>query len=168
MPENPSVIELRPAPTRRVFDMSVLGGLGLLLACLCVSDVETAGRSSAFWRGVWVALALACFVLAIVLYQATAQTLALTHQDLREGRGRVLARIDQIAYLERRRFALKPSNGFTLVLHKAAPFGWAPGVWWRLGTRLGVGGVISAAQAKALADTIDMLLREPKGQNLPT
>ena len=30
--------------------------------------------------------------------------------------------------------------------------GWAPGVWWRFGRRLGVGGSVSGFEAKAMAE----------------
>jgi hypothetical protein len=31
---------------------------------------------------------------------------------------------------------------------------WAPGLWWRFGKRVGVGGVTPAGQGKAMADVI--------------
>ena len=62
--------------------------------------------------------------------------------------------LDEIARVERGTFAFKPSNGFVIRLNAPAARVWAPGLWWRFGKRLGVGGVTPAGQGKAMADVI--------------
>ncbi|HAR51528.1 MAG TPA: hypothetical protein DCS45_06565, partial [Roseovarius nubinhibens] len=48
----------------------------------------------------------------------------------------------------------KPSNGFIVILKEAQKPRWEPGMWWRLGRRVGIGGVTGAAEAKAMAEVI--------------
>ena len=67
---------------------------------------------------------------------------------------------DDIARVERGAFALRPSNGFLLHLHAPGPRAWAPGLWWRLGRRLGVGGVTAAGQSKGMAEILTAMLVE--------
>ena len=66
--------------------------------------------------------------------------------------------------VDRGLFAFKPSNGFVVVLSQGGWRGWAPGLWWRLGRRLGVGGVTSAAQAKAMAEILSIEIARRDGQ----
>ena len=79
---------------------------------------------------------------------------------MRDSSGTVLARIDEIRSVVRGTFALKPSNGFTLVLNSKKPRAWMPGLWWRLGRRVGVGGVTNAGQAKFMAERISMMIKD--------
>ncbi|MBL4559156.1 MAG: hypothetical protein JKP98_25190 [Rhodobacteraceae bacterium] len=62
--------------------------------------------------------------------------------------------IAEIERVDRGALAFKPSGGF--VLHLAAPgtAGWAPGLWWRVGRRLGVGGATNPMEGRAMADII--------------
>jgi hypothetical protein len=78
----------------------------------------------------------------------------LTETEIRTSNGEVLARMDEILAVDRGAFAFKPSNGFTLKLNTKKPRAWAPGLWWRFGRRVGVGGVTSAGQAKFMAEQI--------------
>lgn len=88
------------------------------------------------------------------LRRATAVVIELTGDELRDSSGRVLAKISNVQQVERGAFAMKPSQGFTLVLRQKMPRAWAPGMWWRFGKRLGVGGVTSSGQAKFMAEQI--------------
>ena len=80
-------------------------------------------------------------------------------EGLRDGNGRLLCRMDQIAGVDRGAFAFKPSNGFLVKLKEPMPRVWQPGLWWRLGRRIGVGGVTPAGQGKFMADMIALKLR---------
>jgi hypothetical protein len=66
--------------------------------------------------------------------------------------------IDQIRSVERGVFAFKPSNGFTIRLKSKAPAAWQPGLWWRAGRSVGVGGVTSSTPAKFMAEQIHDLI----------
>ena len=66
-----------------------------------------------------------------------------------------------IASVDRGAFAFKPSNGFTVRLKSPAPRAWLPGLWWRLGRRVGVGGATPGKAARDMADVITILLKDP-------
>lgn len=102
----------------------------------------------------------------VVLWQAerfrrsTRESLILTEEGLVTGSGLVLAPMDQITGVDRGVFAMKPSNGFVLRLKTGQKSGWAPGLWWRLGRRVGVGGVTVAAQTKFMSEMLAARLAE--------
>ena len=73
----------------------------------------------------------------------------------------VLAHLDEIKSVDRGAFAFKPSNGFLVVLKRRTHSrAWQPGVWWRLGGYIGVGGVIPSHQSRLVAETIQIRLKE--------
>ncbi|WP_243644986.1 hypothetical protein [Rhodovulum euryhalinum] len=137
-------------------------GLGamLMLAGLMLSVALFRPPADPLWRGFLLALGAGVLVLGEAMRRATGRPLRLTREGLFDSDGRELARIDEIAGIDRGMFALKPSNGFTLRLNVPKPRAWAPGVWWRIGRRIGVGGVTSAAQAKAMAEILTLVMAE--------
>ena len=92
--------------------------------------------------------------------RVTELTIELTETDLQDSSGMVLAQIDDVRSVQRGTFAFKPSNGFTPVLKIKKPRAWLLGLWWRIGRRVGVGGVTSAGQAKFMAERINMMIKE--------
>lgn len=102
----------------------------------------------------------------LVLWQAerfrrsTRGSVVLTEEGLFTADGIALAPMDQITGVDRGVFAMKPSNGFVVRLKSAQGNGWAPGLWWRLGRRVGVGGVTAAAQTKFMAEILTAKLAE--------
>jgi len=94
------------------------------------------------------------------MYDATHGWLALTDDDLVDHQGYSLVSIDDIVRVDRGVFAFKPANGFLIVCREAGESCWNPGMWWRLGRHLGVGGVTQAGQAKIVADLISLKLTQ--------
>jgi hypothetical protein len=137
---------------RRVIGVGILAALGGLLFYVALTSVMAMG---------WQALLVACGALALlaaqVMWRASALTLILTREDLRDSDGTVLARIDDVAAVERGAFAFKPSNGFMLKTTEKQPRGWRPGIWWRAGRRVAIGGVIPSGEAKFMADMISAM-----------
>lgn len=88
------------------------------------------------------------------LRRATKNRLVLLATELRTSDGLLVASIDNIEKVERGAFAFKPSNGFTLVLKERSSRIWQPGLWWRSGRRVGVGGVVPSGEAKFMAEVI--------------
>ena len=41
---------------------------------------------------------------------------------------------------------------------------WAPGMWWRVGRRVGVGGLTGGAESRAVADALAAMLVERAGR----
>ncbi|WP_299689680.1 hypothetical protein [uncultured Tateyamaria sp.] len=95
--------------------------------------------------------------------RATSHAIELTRSELRDTRGMVLAPVDQIVSVDRGMFAFKPSNGFLLKLSHKAPRSWHPGMWWRMGARIGVGGMTPGHQAKFMAEMISAMIAERDG-----
>lgn len=139
-----------PSPVRRVFATGVLGGLGVLLELLAFLRPP----ASFPLQLMLIALGVVALVLCLKLHAATGRGLVLTAEALSDADGRVVAALDEIRKVERGVFAFKPSNGFVLHLKDRKPGAWAPGLWWRMGRRVGVGGVISGAEGRAMADLI--------------
>ncbi|AJE48034.1 hypothetical protein [Celeribacter indicus] len=147
----PADLILSVSPARRVVACLMLLLLGALLVWVVLRP-EGIGPG---YGAMLLVLAAGAVWLALALWLATARRLVLTGEALvEEGSGRLLCRLDDIARVERGTFAFKPSNGFLLRLKTPGPRVWAPGLWWRIGRRIGVGGVTPASQAKAMADVI--------------
>ena len=115
------------------------------------------GQTSGFiWKALMMGVGAGLVVLADRMRRATEQSIELTSDGLRESGGRLLCRLDDIESVERGAFAFKPSNGLLIRLKSRGPTGWAPGLWWRFGRRIGIGGVTSASQAKFMSDMISL------------
>ena len=65
-----------------------------------------------------------------------------------------LCRLEEIDGIERGLALFKPSSGFALRLKSERPRGWSPGLWWRIGNRVGVGGATPGRAGRNMADAI--------------
>jgi len=149
---------LRPSGPRRVFGAGVLAGLGFALVTLALRN-----PGGAFgWTLFLLALGLGALWMAWRLWQATAQGLILTSDALLSTDGQVLARIADIAAVDRGVLAIKPAGGFSLKLRQPGTRVWQPGLWWRAGRRIGIGGATNRHQARHLAEQIAKLLPAPR------
>lgn len=99
------------------------------------------------------------------LLAAASQSLELTADELRASSGQVLARINDIEKVDRGTFAFKPSHGFIVIMKERQLRAWSPGMWWRLGRRIGVGGITNGGQNKAMAEMMTMLLASRDSEN---
>lgn len=159
---------LPASPGRRVIAAGMQGVLGAFLLYLAAANPP--GHPLAV-------LALAGFGALMLwqawgLYQATAAEIWLTREGLEDSTGRRLCRWDEMEGIDRGVFAFKPSNGFLVRLRAPATRAWAPGLWWRFGRQVGVGGTTSGLKARAMADYITILLvnaeeRAKVGVSLP-
>lgn len=152
----PFEIPISPSPPRRVVGVGMLAALGGLVVLVALArPPEALG-----WRVVLLVAGLGALWLARRMWRLSALGLVLTPEGLREAgpAGRWLAPIEAVEAVDRGTFALKPSNGFVLRMCVSGPSAWTPGVWWRIGRRIGVGGVLHAAQARAAAETLQLIL----------
>jgi hypothetical protein len=94
------------------------------------------------------------------MYRATRLSVILRRDGLFDSDGTCLAAMDTILTVDRGTFAFKPSNGFLLRTSTGASRLWQPGLYWRLGRRIGVGGITRAAEAKQMADVLSVMLAE--------
>lgn len=159
MPVNTDpIMILKPSPVRRIMATGFIVIFGLL--CFLAAFLRTI--PGAGWTAALLLIGAAALWMAVRLVQATRTWVELHEDGLRDGHGRVLARLDEIDSVSRAAFALKPSNGFVVHLAKPGSRAWAPGLWWRFGRRLGVGGVTPNIQSRTMADTLTALIGEKR------
>ena len=147
--------ELQASPARRVFAYGVQFGLGAIIVYVTLVQPP-----SLPWMIFMLAFGVVMLWQAERLRRSTTVTIELTATELRDSAGTVLARIDEVQSVERGTLAFKPSNGFTLVLNSKKPRAWLPGLWWRYGRRVGVGGVTNAGQSKFMAERISLMIKD--------
>jgi len=97
------------------------------------------------------------------MWDVTGRRIELTEEELRLSDGTVICHVKDIHKIDRSFFAFKPSNGFLVSTKVSYPFHWAPGLWWRFGKRIGIGGVTPGSQSKIMADTIAALVAQRDG-----
>ncbi len=159
MDESSEIIAtLAPSPLRRLFGVSVLG----LLALLILWSGATAPMAQ-LWRLSAVAIGLLAMAAAWHLWKATDRRIELRTGGIFDGGGRCLARMSDIASVDRGVFVAKPSNGFLVRLKTRHPVAWAPGLYWRYGRVLGIGGAPSGVSARAMADLLALRIAEASG-----
>lgn len=151
------LLRLHPSPLRRYTGVAMLVAFGVMAA---VAGLEAPPDRMALRLGL-PALGLGLGWMAWRTWRATARGLELTPDTLREtDGGRVLARIEDIALVDTSAVALfKPAGGFVITLKSPAPLGWASGLWWRMGRRLGVGGTTARVEAKQMAAMLAEMAR---------
>ena len=147
---------LRPSPARRAMALVLQGTLGLLLIWLALAQPP----EGIVWRVVLLALGVGALVMAARGWRGAATALELRADGVWSEDGTLVAPLDAIASVDRGAFAFKPSNGFVLRLDRSLGRAWSPGMWWRLGRRVGVGGVVSGADAKFVADALSVMIRQ--------
>lgn len=151
-----NVLTVTPSIARRGFAIGVMTLLGALLLYIAL---VTPSRSLLATVVLFASGVVAVFG-ADALRRATSVSLVFDGTALRDSNGRVLALAEDILSVERGAFAFKPSNGFLLSLRSTGQRHWSPGLWWRLGRRLGVGGVTAAGETKAMAEAIAFVIAQ--------
>ncbi|MCA0928557.1 hypothetical protein [Ruegeria profundi] len=146
---------IKPSPARRwlgVGMLSIVGGLVLFVAVTRPPEP--------MWLIFLIAVGTGTFWLAYRMWQATSDSIELTETELRTGTGRLIAKVEDIEAVDRGVFAFKPSNGFLLKTRNSAENSWDPGLWWRLGRRVGVGGMTTAAETKFVSEVLTALITQ--------
>jgi hypothetical protein len=159
MTDAPVLARLHASPVRRPVGLAFLVALGAILVWVSFARPP----QELGWRLVLLATGALALWLAERMRRATRGRLELSREALCDESGRVVARVDQIRAVDRGAFAFKPSGGFLLKLSAAPGAAWQPGLWWRIGRRVGVGGVTSGNEAKYMAEVIAAMIEERKG-----
>ena len=141
---------------RRVLGVGCLAVLGALLIWVGL----TRPFAAIGWQVFLILLGAAASWMADAMRRATAQRVELTRDGLRSSDGEAIVSIGDIETMDRGLFAFKPSNGFLLKAKTKAPARWRPGLWWRLGRRIGLGGVTPGHQSKMMAEMIAALMAD--------
>ncbi|WP_246139505.1 hypothetical protein [Falsiphaeobacter marinintestinus] len=130
-------------------------GVGMLMIVGAVVIYVAMATPPAFeWQVFLIGTGLGAFWMADRMRRATEHKLELTETELKSTEGIVLARIEDIKTVERGVFAFKPSNGFLITLKTRGNRVWRPGLWWRMGRRIGIGGVTPASQTKFMSEML--------------
>lgn len=140
---------LAPTPARRFLALTALLGL----AVFCFAFAVQGGVL--FWP-----MGLLAAWGAYWFYTSTRDTLILRSDGIYLQSGPMLVAMDDIVKIDRGMFAMKPTNGFALVLKTPGPRRFAPGLYWQLGRRLGIGGVTPPAAGKLMAETLASRLHD--------
>ncbi len=146
---------LDAGPARRGVAAGLVAGAG---AALLVAALGLGGLSGL----VLGLLGIGGVLASGALWWATAGHLVLTPAGLFDQSGVCLVPLTQVDSVITAPFAFKPSNGFTLRLRQAQSTRWAPGLYWRWGRRLGVGGVPAGLAARHMAERLADLLAAPQ------
>ncbi|MCK0150699.1 hypothetical protein MWU54_11740 [Marivita sp. S6314] len=131
--------------------LSVLGGLLIYVAIAQPPQILA-------WQVFLIVLGVLSLWFAQRLQAATTRKLYLTETQLVDSDGTVLTEVSEIVSVNRGMLAVKPSNGFMLKLKSPAPRAWQPGLWWRFGRRVAVGGVTPGGQTRPMADIIAVMI----------
>lgn len=145
--------QVRPGVARRMVGVGSLGLLGMVLVSLA-----TTNGMPAPWQAMLAVLALAAFWAAWRMYHATALGIYLTQEGVFRGDGHLLVPVADITGLERGMFAMKPSSGFVILTQSPLERAWAPGLYWAIGRRLGIGGVTNANETKYMAQVLEGMI----------
>jgi len=162
---NEVLATIDPQPARRVFTTGVVGLLGVILLYVAAATPP----ADLAWLAFLIVFGLGALYLAWRVWLATAVTLELTRSALREAGGRVLFDLDEVASVDRSAFAFKPAGGFLVRLKAPTARGraYAPALWWRVRSRVAVGGATAGSQAKPVADLIRIIIAERSGELPP-
>ncbi len=155
--ENEVLATVAASAGRRFLGLVSLGLLGVLLIYIALVRPP-----ELVWQMFLIAVGGAALWIADAMRRATASRVELTPRGLRDGDGTVIAAIEDIQSMDRGFFAFKPSNGFLLKLHSGAGDGriWRPGLWWRMGRRIGIGGMTPGNQTKFMSDVLATLMAQ--------
>ncbi len=148
-----------PSIMRRAFGVGVLSFAGFLMFYFVLNQ-PPAGLQ---WILVLVVAGGVFLWGSYKMWEATGYRIELADGGLRMSNGVVLAHLEDIQAVDRSFFAFKPSNGFLVTLNKSYTNTWVPGLWWRVGKRIGIGGLTSGAEGKIMADTLAAMIAERDG-----
>lgn len=143
------------SPARRFIGIASLWFLAALLIYIAIVEPPETG-----WQIFLILISAGSVWLAELMRRATAFALELTREELRCSNGERLALVSEIRSMDRGMFAFKPSNGFLLTTNVSGPRTWRPGLWWRVGKRIGIGGMTPGSQTKTMAEFISAMVLE--------
>ena len=146
---------VRASAGRRILGIGLLSLLAVMVIYVAITTPPSLG-----WQIFLIALGAGALMIANAMRKSTSETLELTRTELRDSAGVVLARMEDVEGIDRGAFAFKPSNGFLLRLSQPYTRAWQPGLWWRAGRRIGVGGMTPGRQTKFMSEIIAVMIAE--------
>lgn len=153
------IARVSPSTFRVFLGVAAMSGLGGFLLYLALAHPP----ASLPLRGFLVVMGLLALWAGARMFSVNGLSLELTETHLKDSEGRIVATIAEVESVDRGAFAFKPSHGFLLRLSQPAPRAWFPGIWWRMGRRVAIGGVLPGGENKAIADMISIAVARRKG-----
>lgn len=147
------VATLKASEARRYMGVGMLAMVGGLVIYVALATPPTLD-----WLVFLLVVGLSALWLAARMWQATQFHIELTETELRCTDGNVIARVEDIKSVDRGLFAFKPSNGFLIQTKTPASRIWRPGLWWRFGRQIGIGGVTPGSQSKAMSEILAAMI----------
>ncbi len=147
---------LEVSSARRSVAVAMQGGVGLFL--LYIVAAKTGGNMTASL--ILAAAGFAMLWFAWRFWHATEAAIVLTTEGLYDSKGHHFCDLSDITKVDRGFFAFRPSGGFVISTKTPIKRGWAPGLWWAYGRRLGIGGATGRAGGKQMADIISVMLTD--------
>lgn len=143
------VASVKASDGRRIIGVSMLSALGAMVIYVALSSPPAAG-----WLVFLLVVGLTSMWLATRMWMSTRYQIELTETELRCSDGNVIVRVEDVVAIDRGFFAFKPSNGFLIKAKHPASRIWHPGLCWRLGRRIGIGGMTPGSQSKAMSEIL--------------
>ena len=155
-PSEPEILAvIHSSMGRRILGIGSLYALSLMVIYVAITQPPELG-----WQVFLLVLGGGSIWIAEQMRRATGNAIELTEQELRDTSGVVIARVEDMVSLDRGAFAFKPSNGFLIRLTSGKGRTWRPGMWWRIGSRIGVGGMTPGPQTKFMAEMIAAMIAQ--------
>ena len=66
----------------------------------------------------------------------------------------LIFKMDEIERIDVSPYTFKSANGFIILLKTKSSFKFIPGLYWRLGNRISIGGLVSKNESKFLSTTL--------------
>jgi hypothetical protein len=147
------LVTVEASGLRRIMGVTMLAAIGVILLYVALSTPP-----SLLWMLFLLAVGLGALWLAVRMWQATLHKIELTEEVLRCTDGAVIAQVADIEAIDRGFFAFKPSNGFLIRTATPGTRVWQPGLWWRAGRRIGIGGVTPGSQSKTMSEILSAMI----------
>ena len=149
------LITVTPAHARRTIGVGAQVALAVLLIWFGFN-----GDGALFARIALTGAGAFMLVAARFIWTTSGRSLELTPTLLREApTNRVLAKVSDVSAVERGLQVLKPSNGLIVRTKTPSKRAFAPGLWWRAGKIIAIGGMMNAGQGKAMAEILQELVK---------
>ena len=140
---------------RRFLGITSLAMLGFLLIYVCFAQPPAAlGQAFLLLTG------FASLLIAEKMRRSTSNVIELTETELRDSSGTLICLVEDIESIDRGLFSFKPSNGFLLRTKSPGTRTWHPGLWWRSGRRIGIGGMTPGHQTKFVSEIISAMIAQ--------
>lgn len=143
------------SPGRRLLGLVSISILGLMVIYVALARPPELG-----WQVFLLVMGAGSLWLANAMRIATSFVIELTETELRVDTGDIIAKVDDIVSIDRGFFAFKPSNGFLVRTKTPGSRVWQPGLWWRLGRQIGIGGMTPGHQSKFMSEILAAILAQ--------